>query len=121
MQPWGWPDHPWDCVHVYYARPFMGQMFLVVIDVYLKWMEIEIVKTATAQNSIKYLRMMFARLPKVLVSDNGTCFTSSDFSEFTSRNLIKHLCITPLPTVTQRGLCRPLARNEETVNWYTTI
>ena len=41
--------------------------------------------------------MMLARfgLPKLLVPDNGTCFTSSDFSEFTSRNGIKHLRIAP--------------------------
>ena len=72
-------------------------MFLVVIDAYSKWMEIEIVKSVTAQNTIEYLRMMFARfgLPKVLATDNGTCFTSSDFSKFTSRNGIKHLCIAP--------------------------
>ena len=97
MHPWEWPDHPWDCVHVNYVGPFMGQMFLIVIDACLKWMEIEIVKSATAQNTIKHLRMIFARfgLPKVLVSDNGTCFTSSDFSEFTSKNGIKHLHITP--------------------------
>ena len=55
------------------------------------------VKSATAQNTIEYLRMMFARygLPKVLFTGNGTCFTSSDFSEFTSRNGIKHLRIAP--------------------------
>ena len=74
-----WPDHPWDHVHIDYIGPFMGPMFLVVIDVYSKWTEIETVKSATAQNTIEHLQMMFARfgLPKVLVSDNGTCFTSS--------------------------------------------
>ena len=34
MYPWEWPDHLWDSVHVDYARPFMGQMFVVVIDAY---------------------------------------------------------------------------------------
>ena len=116
MHPWEWPDHPWDRVHVNYAGPFMGQMSLIVIVAYSKWMEIEIIKSATAQNTIKHLRMMFARfgLPKVLVSDNGTCFISNDFSEFTSRNGINSTVyvlppITPLPMVRQRGLCRPLS------------
>ena len=97
MHPWEWPDHPWDRVHVDYAGPFMGHMFLVVIDAYSKWIEIEMVKSATAQNTIEHLCMMFARfgLPRVLVIDNGTCFTSSDFSEFASRNGIKHLRIAP--------------------------
>ena len=56
---------------------------LVVTDAYSKWIEInqQMVKSATAQNTIEHLHMMFARfgLSKVLVTDNGTCFTSSDF------------------------------------------
>ena len=52
MHPWEWPDYPWNRVLVDYAKPFMGQMLLVVIDAYLKWMEIETVKSATAQNTI---------------------------------------------------------------------
>ena len=97
MHPWERPDHPWDRVHVDYTGPFMGQMFLVVIEAYSKWIEIEMVKSATAQNTIEHLHMMFARfgLPKVLVTDNETCFTSSDFSEFTSRNGIGYLRIAP--------------------------
>ena len=97
MHPWECPDHAWDRVHVDYSGPFMGQMFLVVIVAYSKWIEIEMVKLATARNTIEYFCMMFARfgLPKLLVTDNRTFFTSSDFSEFTSRNRIKHLCIAP--------------------------
>ena len=54
-------------------------------------------KSATAQNTIEHLSMIFARfgLSKVLVSDNGTCFTSSGFLALTSRNGIKHLRIAP--------------------------
>jgi len=48
-------------------------------------MEIEIVNTTTTQTTVEYLQTMFARfgLPKVMVTDNGTCFTSSEFTEFT--------------------------------------
>ena len=64
---------------------------LVVTDAYSKWIEInqEMVKSATAQNTIEHLHMMFARfgLSKVLVTDNRTCFT------ITLRNGIKHLRI----------------------------
>ena len=43
-----------------------------------KWM---IVNCGTSQLIIKCLRMIFARLglPEVMVTDNGTCFTSSEF------------------------------------------
>ena len=32
VQLWQWPDHLWDCVHIDYAGPFMGKMFLLPID-----------------------------------------------------------------------------------------
>ena len=60
-------------------------------------MEIEIVSAATTQATIEYLRAMFARfgLPKVKVTDNGICFTSSEFAEFTRRNHICHFKTAP--------------------------
>ena len=32
MHPWEWPEHPWVHIHIDYAGPFMGKMFLLVID-----------------------------------------------------------------------------------------
>ena len=60
-------------------------------------MEIEIVSAATTQATIEHLRAMLARfgLPKVMVTDNGTCFTSSEFAEFTRRNHIRHFKTAP--------------------------
>ena len=60
-------------------------MFLIVIDAHSKWMEVEMVNSATAQATVEHLRAIFARfgLPEVVVTDNGTCFTSSEFEEFT--------------------------------------
>ena len=84
------------------------------------------VKSATAQNTIEHLRMTFARfgLPKVLVTDNGTCFTSSDFSEFTLRNGIKHLCIAPhhpfLNGQAER-VVQTFKLGIKKVSWYTTV
>ena len=57
----------------------------------------ELVQSATAHATIKHLRMIFARfgLPEVMVTDNGTCFTSSEFQEFAQRNSIRHVRIAP--------------------------
>ena len=97
MHPWEWPEHPWERIHIDFAGPFMGKMFLLVIDAHSRWMEVEIVNAASTQNTIEHLRAMFARfgLPKVMVTDNGTCFTSSDFAEFARRNQIRHIRIAP--------------------------
>ena len=95
--PWDWPEHPWERIHLDYAGPFMGKMFLIAVDAHSKWMEVEMVDSATTQATVEHLRSMFARfgLPKVLVSDNGTCFTSGEFAQFTERNKIRHVKIAP--------------------------
>ena len=36
MHPWEWPEHPWSCLHIDYAGPFLGKMFLVTMDVHSK-------------------------------------------------------------------------------------
>ena len=97
MHPWEWPEHPWERIHIDFAGPFMGKMFLLVIDAHSRWMEVEIVNVASTQNTIEHLRTMFVRfgLPKVMVTDNGTCFTSNDFAKFARRNQICHVRIAP--------------------------
>ena len=75
----------------------MGKMFLLVVDAHSRWMEVEIVNAASTQNTIEHLHSVFARfgLPKVMVTDNGSCFTSSDFTEFARHNQIHHLRTAP--------------------------
>ena len=40
LHPWEWPGFPWSRLHVNYAGPYKGEMFLVVIDAYSKWLEV---------------------------------------------------------------------------------
>ena len=35
--PWQWPSHPWSCLHLEFAGPYMGQMFLVIVGAHSKW------------------------------------------------------------------------------------
>ena len=69
-------------------------MYLVVIDAHSKWLEVFQVKNAT---TIQKLRTLFAQfgLPKTVVSDNGSCFTSREFHLFMSRNGIHHIRTSP--------------------------
>jgi hypothetical protein len=97
LHPWEWPDQPWSRLHIDYAGPFLGKMFLVVVDAHSKWLEIEIVPSATSANTIEKLCQMFAThgIPDIVVSDNGTAFTSGEFKEFLLKNGIRHVTSSP--------------------------
>ena len=36
LHPWEWPIKPWQRIHVDYAGPFMGHMFLIIVDAHSK-------------------------------------------------------------------------------------
>lgn len=46
LHPWEWPEKPWTRLHVDYAGPFLGKMFLVLVDSHSKWMDVYPVNTA---------------------------------------------------------------------------
>ena len=97
LHPWEWPEKPWSRVHLDYAGPWMGKMFLIAVDAHSKWLEVEIVPAATSTHTITKLRAMLAThgLPEIIVTDNGTVFTSSEFKEFLKKNGIRHLTSPP--------------------------
>ena len=53
LQPWKWPSHPWSRVHLDYAGPFLGHMFLVVVDAHSKWLEVFQMPAATSRATIQ--------------------------------------------------------------------
>ena len=97
IQPWEWPERPWSRLHVDYAGPLLGHMFLVAVDAHSKWMEVKMVKNATSSTTITALRSIFAThgIPELLVSDNGSVFTSAEFKIFTRNNGIRHTTSAP--------------------------
>ena len=97
LHPWTWPEKPWSRVHIDYAGPMEGKMFLLVVDAHSKWMEVHSANSATSTATIELLRKSFATLgiPEVVVSDNATAFTSSEFTEFLKNNGIRHVRTPP--------------------------
>ena len=75
----------------------MGLYFLIIIDGYSKWIEVVTMNNPTAKSTIDALSSLFARygLCQIIVSDNGTQFTGTEFNEFYSRNGIKHITNPP--------------------------
>ena len=97
LHPWSWPTRPWARLHLDYAGPVQGKMYLVLIDAHSKWIEAFCTPTATSSAVIQELRTMFARfgLPETIVTDNGTCFVSAEFESFLEGNGIKHVTSAP--------------------------
>ena len=83
--PWPKAAGPWQRIHVDFAEPINGDYFLIAIDSFSKWPEV--VRT----------QRMFAQLgmPTLIVSDNGTHFTSAEFAEFCASNGIQHTTTAP--------------------------
>jgi len=97
LHPWVWPTKPWQRIHIDYAGPFQGNMYLVVVDAHSKWPEVFEMSQSTTVKTISAPRHLFAAygLPEQVVSDNGPQFTSEDFKEFMTANGIKHIRCAP--------------------------
>jgi len=69
-------------------------MILIVTDAHAKWINANVTQRATSHETIERLRQCFAThgLPRLIVTDNRTCFTSS---EFTHLNGIIHKFVSP--------------------------
>lgn len=68
-------------------------MCLILKDSYTKWIEVIVINSTTSHATIMALRSVISclGLPKLLVSENGTPFVSSEFNEFCELNGIRHL------------------------------
>ena len=81
VHPWEFPSKAWFRLHIDYAGPYEGKMFLVVKDAYSKWMEVIPTTVCSERVTINKLRGLFSihGLPHVLVSDNAPAFMSMSF------------------------------------------
>jgi len=97
LHPWEWPALPWSRLHLDFAGPYLGHMFLVLVDAHSKWLDVQLMHSITSENTISKLKEIFSihGLPQKIVTDNGSSFTSSTFKGFMERNGIKHICSAP--------------------------
>ena len=61
LHPWEWPIKPWQHIHADYAEPFMGHMFLIVVDAHSKWPEVLLTGSISSERTLELLREVFAR------------------------------------------------------------
>jgi len=97
LHPWQLAEKPWQRIHIDFAGPFLGKMFLIVVDAFSKWPEVFVMNSTTTFNTINELRVLFSRwgLPEQIVSDNGPQFKSNEFRCFLEENGIIHHTTAP--------------------------
>ena len=88
IHPWETPSCPWVRIHMDFAGPYFGKMFLIVVDAYSKWLEVAMMSEATSISTVNKLRQIFSThgLPQVSVTDNGPAFVGEEFKNFMKRN-----------------------------------
>ena len=97
LHPWEWPQTSWSRIHADFAGPFLGKMYLILIDAHSKWMEVHITSGATSAITINKMKLTFSSLGllEILVTDNGPAFASQEFTAFTKANGIRHITSVP--------------------------
>ena len=127
LHPWSWPTGVWQRIHIDFAGPFLGHMFLLVIDSHSKWLEVFVMSSTTSIKTIDTLKSLFARygLPEQIVSDNGPQFTSDEFKSFCKSNGIRHITGAPYHPSTNGAIERAVQTMKKslksTVNEQGTI
>ena len=74
-----------------------GRSYLVTIDYYPKWPELTLLNSMTSTTVITALKSQFARygVPSVLMSNNGPCYSSEQFKQFSQDWCFDHVTSSP--------------------------
>lgn len=91
-------NKPFDTLHTDHCGPFPVSKkknchILVIIDAFTKFIYIKPVKNVKSSTSIQVFTEYFSLfgVPRRLISDRGTSFTSKEFSNFVNERGIKHI------------------------------
>lgn len=79
------PDKPWIDIAIDFLGPLpTGEYILVVIDYFSRYVELEIMASITAKETIKRLTKIFRvwGVPRTITLDNAKQFISTEFDEF---------------------------------------
>ncbi|EGT56984.1 hypothetical protein CAEBREN_22921 [Caenorhabditis brenneri] len=92
LKPWPVPEAVWKRVHVDFAGPVDGLWFLVVVDAKSKYAEVKLTRSISAVATVDLLDEVFSvhGYPELIVSDNGTQFTSQFFQDMCTSYGISH-------------------------------
>lgn len=92
------PDIPFHTIHADHLGPFVrsrkgNTYLLVIVDSFTKFVNIKPVRDTKTATTIRILREHFSYfgVPTRLITDRGSCFTSTKFKSFVTGAGIKHI------------------------------
>ena len=94
------PDRPWSHVSADIME-LNNRHYLVIVDRYSKWVELNLLENMTSKNVIKHLKSQFSRfgIPDQFYTDNQSTFVSAEFRNFAKEYGFD--CVTSSPTYAQ--------------------
>lgn len=97
LEPWPKPPGPWSRLHIDYAGPVNGFMYLIVVDAFSNWVEVLKTTSTTAAKTAELLDEIFARqgFCDIIVTDNGTQLASEELKIFCKGYGIEHFFTAP--------------------------
>jgi hypothetical protein len=89
-------EYPWDRIGMD-LFVIEGKWYLVIVDYFSGYIEVEFLPTQTSHQVIVKLKMHCARygIPRSIISDNGMQFASRELQTFTTKWAIKHTFSSP--------------------------
>ena len=96
LQSYPVPELPWEIVATDIFE-LHGKTYLVTVDSYSGWYEIDEIKSLTAATVIQKLKNHFSRfgIPRIITSDSGTQYTSQEFKDFCRKWQVEHVMSSP--------------------------
>ncbi|XP_031333837.1 uncharacterized protein K02A2.6-like [Photinus pyralis] len=81
--PWSKTERVWERIHIDFLEKF-NKKFLIVVDSYSRWIEIQIMHGTNSSKTIQALKHIFATfgIPEEIVSDNGPPFNGEEYKKF---------------------------------------
>ena len=116
---WEAPTKPWSRLHMDFVGPFLGEMFLIVVYYFSKWLDVlPMSSSANAPHAVRKLRSLFAThgLTEIVVTDNAPCFKCEEFGSFLKKNKIRHVPGSPYHPATNGIAERAVQTFKKTLN-----
>ena len=90
------PVRPWNKVATDLFS-LNGDNFIITVDYYSNFIEMECIKSTSSQSVIQALKMTFGchGIPESLVSDNGPAYASDEFHKFAVQWEFQHITTSP--------------------------